>query len=189
METSGQLEPVLANRDGERFVLLDGYHRVAALKKCGQDKVWVEWISCDPARGLVTALLRNQGRKWEPLEEAMLIRKLIEEHGMSQQKAGLELGKSGGISGRLKLLEGLPDAVLEAVREGGIGVWAAQRVFAPLARANSEHAVRDTSPEKDSDEQPRIGGLSQAIQVIGETRTGEADCRSGPGIKDLTSST
>jgi hypothetical protein len=40
------------------------------------------------------------------------------------------------------LLAGLPDAILIAVIEGRLSSWAASRVVAPLARANSEHAER-----------------------------------------------
>src|SRR5439155_1257171 len=36
----------------------------------------------------------------------------------------------------------LPERVLEAVRGGSVSSWAAVRVFAPLARANADHAQR-----------------------------------------------
>jgi hypothetical protein len=42
----------------------------------------------------------------------------------------------------LLLLAALPDGVLEAVRAGELSCWAAARVFAPLARANTGHAQR-----------------------------------------------
>jgi hypothetical protein len=40
----------------------------------------------------------------------------------------------------LGLLEGLPEAVLEAVCAGQLSSWAASRIFVPLARANADHA-------------------------------------------------
>jgi len=40
------------------------------------------------------------------------------------------------------LLAGLPEAIVVAVIEGRRSNWAASRVVAPLARANSEHAER-----------------------------------------------
>ena len=46
------------------------------------------------------------------------------------------------ISRRLHLSSGLPDAALAAVRGGTLSSWAANRVVAPLARANTEHAAR-----------------------------------------------
>ena len=36
----------------------------------------------------------------------------------------------------------VPDALLEAVRTAQVSTWAAVRVFAPLARANADHAQR-----------------------------------------------
>jgi hypothetical protein len=42
----------------------------------------------------------------------------------------------------LLLLHTLPEGVLDAVREASVSSWAAVRVFAPLARANADHARR-----------------------------------------------
>jgi hypothetical protein len=46
------------------------------------------------------------------------------------------------VNRRLQLLASLPEAALAAVREGRLSSWAAARVIAPLARANSGHADR-----------------------------------------------
>jgi ParB family transcriptional regulator, chromosome partitioning protein len=43
-------------------------------------------------------------------------------------------------SRRLQLLSGLTDIALAAVCDGRLSSWAASRVVAPLARANSDHA-------------------------------------------------
>ena len=47
-----------------------------------------------------------------------------------------------GVSRRLDLVCGLPDPLLQAVREGTFSPWAATRILAPLARANSDHGQR-----------------------------------------------
>jgi len=44
------------------------------------------------------------------------------------------------VSRRLSLFKALPEELLEAVRTGKLSVWAATRILAPLARANSAHA-------------------------------------------------
>src|SRR3990170_5369834 len=53
IEQHGQLIPCIGVPEGERVVLLDGYRRVAALKRLGRDTVFVERLSCDLAQGLV----------------------------------------------------------------------------------------------------------------------------------------
>jgi hypothetical protein len=47
---------------------------------------------------------------------------------------------SAGSADDCNWLSGLPDAALAAVCTGRLSSWAASRVVAPLARANSEHA-------------------------------------------------
>ena len=87
-------------------------------------------------------LARNQGRQWEPLEEAEVIRQLVYDHKQTRQEVARALGKDPSwVSRRLALLTDLPEPVLQAVKQGTIGPWAANRVLAPLARANSEHAL------------------------------------------------
>jgi uncharacterized ParB-like nuclease family protein len=36
----GQQEPILVRRDGERFVLIDGFHRLEACKALGEEKIF-----------------------------------------------------------------------------------------------------------------------------------------------------
>ncbi len=142
IDAVGQIEPCLAVKQGERYLLIDGYLRIQALQRCQRDKVWLEWVDCDLETGLTLALRRNQGRKWTPLEEAWLIRELVETYGQSQQEVAHALGKSASwVCRRLALLEGLPDPVQQAVKDRLIKPWAANRVLAPLARANLDHAV------------------------------------------------
>jgi len=142
IEAHGQMTPVLATKVEEKWVLLDGHLRVEALRHCGKDTVWVEWVTCDLGKGLLMVLARNQGRQWEPLEEAEVIRQVICDHQMTRQEVARALGKAPSwVSRRLAMLTDLPEAVLEAVRQGHIGSWAASRVLAPLARANIDHAL------------------------------------------------
>ena len=139
----GQQEPVLVADMGERLVLLDGYQRVAAMQQCGRDTIWAECIKCNPADGLLLALRRSHGRQWEPLEEADLIHRLVIEHGKSLREVAHALGrKVAWVQGRLRMLEELPEPILNAVRGGVLGAWVANRVMRPLARANPEHATR-----------------------------------------------
>ena len=71
------------------------------------------------------------------------MRELIDGQQLSQREAARQCGRDASwVQRRLLLLHSLPEGVLEAVRGGSVSCWAAARVFAPLARANAEHAQR-----------------------------------------------
>lgn len=143
IERHGQLMPCIGVPEGERVVLIDGYRRIAALTRLGRDTAFVERWACDLAQGLITVLCRTQARTFAAIEEALLIRELIDGWGLTQNELARRCGRDvSWVCRRLQLLSGLPDAVLAAVREGALSSWVATRVVGPLARANAEHAER-----------------------------------------------
>ena len=151
IERGGQIVPCIAVADtaaeacegGERLVLIDGYRRVAALRRLGRDTARVECWRCGLTEGLLGVLARAHMRPFAAVEEALLARELVDGLGLSQHEVARRCGRDvSWVSRRLQLLSGLPDAALEAVREGRLSSWAASRVVAPLARANTEHADR-----------------------------------------------
>ena len=151
IERGGQIVPCIAVSDppvepregGGRLVLIDGYRRVAALRRLGRDTVRVECWPCNLAEALLGLLARNQGRPFAAIEEALLLRELLQGLGLSQQEVARRSGRDASwVTRRLQLISGLPDAALVAVRKGRLSSWAASRVVVPLARANAGHADR-----------------------------------------------
>ena len=151
IDRDGQIVPLIvvgagpdsAAKDGERLVLIDGYRRVAALRRLGRDRASVERWPCDLTEALVGVLARTQGRIFAAIEEALLLRELTQGLGVSQREAGRRCARDGSwVNRRLQLLASLPEVALAAVREGRLSSWAAARVIAPLARANSAHCDR-----------------------------------------------
>ena len=124
-------------------MLIDGYRRVAALRRLGRDTASVEQWACDLTEALLGLLARTQDRPFASIEEALLLRELVQGLGLSQHEVARRCGRDvSWVSRRLQLLSGLPDAALAAVRGGQLSSWAANRVVVPLARANAEHADR-----------------------------------------------
>ena len=150
IERCGQIVPCIvvaapAGEGGgaEALVLIDGYRRVAALRRLGRDTAGVEQWSCDLTQALLGVLARTQDRPFASIEQALLLRALMADQGLSQHDVARRCGRDvSWISRRLHLLSGLPDAALAAVRGGRLSSWAANRVVVPLARANTEHAER-----------------------------------------------
>jgi ParB family chromosome partitioning protein len=150
IERCGQIVPCIVvaipgdeGGGAEALVLIDGYRRVAALRRLGRDTAGVEQWSCDLTQALLGVLARAQDRPFASIEQALLLRALMADQGLSQHDVARRCGRDvSWVSRRLHLLSGLPDAALAAVRGGRLSTWAANRVVAPLARANAEHAER-----------------------------------------------
>jgi len=142
VERCGQIIPVITVKESDlSFVLIDGYLRVAALKRCGKDTVAAEIWQCNEQNALIRVLMKNQERRWEPLEEALLIKELLGQHNISQAKIAQLMGRNQSwISRRIALVHALPDEILGLVQKGRISTWAATRVLAPMARAIPDHA-------------------------------------------------
>jgi ParB family transcriptional regulator, chromosome partitioning protein len=145
IEEHGQLvECVAAGEPGDSgLVLIDGYRRVAALGRLGRDTAQVQCWSGPVSQALTQVLARTGSRAFTPIEEALLLRELIDAHGLTQRDAARQCARDvSWVQRRLMLLGELPQALLQAVRGARVSSWAATRVFVPLARANGDHANR-----------------------------------------------
>jgi len=145
IEEHGQLvDCVAAGEPGDSgLVLIDGYRRVAALGRLRRDTAQVQCWSGPVSQALTQVLARTGSRAFTPIEEALLLRELIDAHGLTQRDAARQCARDvSWVQRRLMLLGELPQALLQAVRGARVSSWAATRVFVPLARANSDHANR-----------------------------------------------
>jgi ParB family chromosome partitioning protein len=142
IERFGQILPVIVLREAmNSFVLMDGYLRVEAVRRCGRDTVMAEIWECKEEEALVEVLARAHSRKWDLLEEAALLRELHDHYHLSQSRIASMVGRNQGwVSGRLALYHALSEDLLELIRKGTISTWAATRVIIPIARAIPEHA-------------------------------------------------
>jgi len=142
IERCGQLVPVVTVKESEMvFVLIDGYLRVTALRRCGRDGILAEIWPCGETEALIRVLMRSHERRWETVEQALVIRELKVRHGLTQGGIARLLGRDQSwISRRLSLLEALSEEMLGMVQTGRISSWSAARVLAPMARAMPDHA-------------------------------------------------
>lgn len=147
IERFGQLSPVIVVPEAAeisavcRYVLLDGYRRVRALQRLRCDTAWAEVWQADELDALVYLFVRCRDRRFEPLEEAQLLRDLKARFGLSTEALASRLARDPSwVSRRLALLDSLPEEALSALCTGSLSAWAAGRVLAPLARANPAHA-------------------------------------------------
>jgi len=88
IERFGQITPVICVLEGGvPLVLLDGYRRVAVLKRLGRDMVCAQVWHCPVYQALAEAMARNQERRWEALEEGALIQELCRGLGLTQARS------------------------------------------------------------------------------------------------------
>lgn len=140
MLAHGQQVPVVvvANPEiADRYVLIDGYERVAVLEQLCRDEVEGQLWQMTEARALALGHRLESARRRTALEEGWLLNTLEREHGMSLGELAILLGRSRSwVSRRLGLVQALPRSAQKSVRENRMSAQAAQRYLLPLARAN-----------------------------------------------------
>jgi len=140
LEEIGQQSPVIvvAGAEAGRYVLIEGRKRVRALRRLKADVVKAVVWEMPAPQALVAAYQLQDGTGWNALEEAWLVWELVRGAGLSTSEAGRRLERSKAwVSGRLGLVESLPEAVQDGVRSGKIGAYTATRHLLPFARANA----------------------------------------------------
>jgi ParB/RepB/Spo0J family partition protein len=134
----GQQTPIIVVRDGTHWVVVDGYKRVRAVHRLGQDVVLAaEWALSEPDALLLERALRG-GNADSAIEQGWLLRELMQRFGLGLDELARRFDRSPSwVSRRLGLVTDLPAAVQEQVRGGAIGAHAAMKYLVPLARANA----------------------------------------------------
>ena len=141
----GQLVPAFAVPEKDRYILIDGFQRLTALKASGHDCIKIQIINENEPDSLFTLLARNNDRKLEAVEQAALIQELYNRFSYSFQEIANHLGRDKSwVKRRLDLVDSLPEEVLQAVMTGKLSSWAASRVLVPLARANEQDCLNLT---------------------------------------------
>ena len=135
----GQLHPLLvvqSHTAAQRYVLIDGYLRVAALQGLGRDTAEAMVLPLSEAGALIFRHCRENAHRRSALEDGWLLRELLDLHGMSQAELSHRLQRSESwVSRRLSLVRELPESVQELVRKGQLCPYAAAKYLVPLARA------------------------------------------------------
>jgi ParB/RepB/Spo0J family partition protein len=143
-EIGQQVPVVVVHGDApERFVLVDGYKRVRALRRLGQDLVGATCWDLGEAEALVLDRLMRTGEGATALEQGWLLHELAVRFALSLDDLGRRFARSASwVSRRLALVEELPEAIQEHVRRGELPAHAAMKHLVPLARANPDACAR-----------------------------------------------
>jgi ParB family transcriptional regulator, chromosome partitioning protein len=143
-EIGQQVPVVVVHGEGpDRFVLVDGYKRVRALRRLGQDLVAVTCWDLSEAEALVLDRLMRTGEGATALEQGWLLHELTVRFDLALEDLGRRFARSvSWVSRRLALVEELPETIQEHVRRGVLPAHAAMKYLVPLARANPAACAR-----------------------------------------------
>ena len=141
----GQQTPIIVVRDGEVWVVVDGYKRVRVLVRLGNDTVRATAWELGEADALVLERVMRSRDADSALEEGWLLLELSTRFALTLDELGRRFDRTKSwISRRLSLVVELPASVQAHVRAGAIGAHAAMKYLVPLARANTGHCARLT---------------------------------------------
>jgi len=115
----GVIQPIIVAPNGDRFTIIAGERRYRASRLAELDEIPAIVRDWDTQTRLEAALIENLQRDdLNPIEEAMGVRRLMDEVGLTQEKAAERLGKSRPAVANLLRLLTLPDAVRQMLVEG-----------------------------------------------------------------------
>jgi len=134
---------VVAAGQPDRYLVIDGYKRVAALQQMGRDIVEaVVWPMSEADALLLDRSLRLSEQE-TALEQGWLLAELEQRFGYGLEELARRFDRSvSWVSRRLALVELLPETIQQQVREGKIGAHVAMKFLVPAARINLEDCER-----------------------------------------------
>lgn len=138
----GQQTPVVVVADCERFVLIDGYKRVRALRRLARDVVLATRWELQEVEALLLERGLRRGSE-DALDQAWLLAELEGRFGYSLEELARRFEHSKSwVSGRLALIHTLPGPIQDQVRLGALSAHAAMKYLVPLVRTDIDLATR-----------------------------------------------
>ena len=143
---AGQQTPIVvvaAEGQPGRYLVIDGYKRIVALQQLGRDTVEaVVWPMSEAEALLLDRSLRFSEHE-TALEQGWLLAEMERRFGYGLDELARRFDRSvSWVSRRLALVELLPEAVQQQVREGQIAAHVAMKFLVPVARISLEDCER-----------------------------------------------
>ena len=143
---SGQQTPivvVVSNDNRERYLVIDGYKRVAAVEQLGRDTIEATVWPMSEAEALLLSHSLRCSPQESALEQGWLLAEMEQRFGYGLDELARHFDRSvSWVSRRLALVELLPEAIQQQVREGKLPAQVAMKYLVPVARANADDCTR-----------------------------------------------
>jgi ParB family chromosome partitioning protein len=143
---SGQQTPIVvvaASGHTGHYVVIDGHKRIAALEQLGRDTVEATVWEMSEAEALLLDRSLRFSRHETALEQGWLLVELERGFHYTLAELARRLDRSvSWVSRRLALVELLPEAIQQQVREGNLAAHVAMKYLVPVARVRVEDCER-----------------------------------------------
>ncbi len=132
----GVLSPVIVRQTADGFELIAGERRVRAAERAGIARVPAVIREASSTQMLEVALIENLQREdLNPIEEAGVYHRLVEEFGLTQEEVAARVGRDrASIANTLRLLK-LPARIQEDMIEGSLSAGHGRALLALENRA------------------------------------------------------
>ena len=122
-----------------RYVVIDGYARIAALQQLQRDTVEATVWEMSEAEAVLLDRTLHYRQQETALEQGWLLSELQRRFGHSLEELAHRFDRSASwVSRRLALAEVLPEAIQQQVREGRIAAQVALKYLVPAARVSQK---------------------------------------------------
>jgi ParB/RepB/Spo0J family partition protein len=143
---SGQQTPivvVVSKDNSECCLVIDGHKRIAALQQLGRDTVEATVWPMSEAEALLLSRSLRFSPQESALEQGWLLSEMERSFGYSLDELARRFDRSmSWVSRRLALVELLPEAVQQRVREGNLSAQIAMKYLVPVARISADDCER-----------------------------------------------
>ena len=142
---SGQQTPIVVVAAGppDRYLVIDGHKRVAALEQLGRDTVEATVWAMSEAEALLLSRSLRFSPQESALEQGWLLAEMEQRFGYGLDELARRFDRSTSwVSRRLALVELLPEAIQQQVREGKLAAQVAMKYLTPVARVNADDCTR-----------------------------------------------
>jgi ParB/RepB/Spo0J family partition protein len=146
LANSGQQVPIVVVAVGnqpDRYLIIDGYKRVAVLRQLGRDTVDATVWEMSEGEALVLDRSMRFSEKETAIEQGWLLAELEQRFGYTLDDLARRFDRSTSwVSRRLALVELLPGSVQLKVRAGSISTHVAMKCLVPMARVSLDDCER-----------------------------------------------
>jgi ParB family chromosome partitioning protein len=143
---SGQQTPIVvvaAAGQPDRYLVIDGHKRIAALQQLGRDTVEAVIWPMNEAEALLLERSLRFSEHETALEQGWLLAEMERRFGYGLDELARRFDRSvSWVSRRLALVELLPEAIQQQVREGKIAAHLAMKFLVPVARIGLDDCQR-----------------------------------------------
>jgi ParB family chromosome partitioning protein len=131
IRNKGLLVPLIVRQGGSGYSIVAGERRWRAAQKAGLREVPAMIREMSDKEAFEVALIENiQREDLNPIEEAEAFKRLIEEHGLTQEELAARVGKDRStVTNALRLLR-LPESIKEAIVKARLSMGHARALLA-----------------------------------------------------------